>query len=311
MPIRSASDTTFMYFPVFYRVIQHSADGGKSLPTRIVSSSAGPFNFSTAVSPAAVTVWLKTDNGVVVSGTLNLSSVASISAVTVAELALAWTAAGITLYTGTAEASTGFFKIAQTIPGQAMHLQVGGELATLTGMRSTIFKGDTQKSVAVTPTMVASELLETVDSNGQKTSVKKGAYRTGSSPVIVDTAMSKELRAAIEGGTLTTVAGYTAKQYSAPGPETTQPIVSIEVFYAAYGKNENQVTMPVKYIWYRYASCQGTCGAIAGDRNAQDWTYTFDASPYRDPVTGSVDSTDEYSQELSPTEYAALDVYNV
>ncbi len=311
MPIRSASDTKFLYYPVFHRIIQHSADGGKSLVTRVVSSSDGPFDFSAAAVPAAVTVTIKVDNGAVINETLDLSGVSSISAVTVAELVTAWTAASVTGYTGTAEAGTGFFKIAKTTPGTAKYMQIGGELATYTGMTSTIFKGDTQKSVAITPNMVDAERLETIDSLGKRTAVVASAYRTGSAPVIVDSAMSKELRAAIEGGTLTTVSGYTAKQYAAPGPDTVQPIVSIEVFYAMFAKNDNQATLPVGYLWNRYDSCKGTCGALAGDRNAQDWTYTFDAVPYRDPVAGTTDPTDEYSQELTVAEYAALDVFNV
>lgn len=311
MPIRSASDTKFLYYPVFHRIIQHSADGGKSLVTRVVSASAGPFDFSTAAVPAAVTVTIKTDNTAVINETLDLSGVGSISAVTVAELATAWTAASVTGYTGTAESVTGFFKIAKTVPGTARYMQIGGELATITGMRSTIFKGDTQKKISIAPNIVDSEKLEIIDSLGKKTIVIAGAYRTGSTPVLEDTAMSKELRAAIEGGTLTTISGFSAKEYAAPGPETIQPIVSLEAFYAIFAKDSNQSSVPVGYLWNRWDSCKGKVGDLAGDRNGQTWTYTFDAVPYRDPVAGTTAATDEYSQELTTTEFAALDVFNV
>lgn len=311
MPIRSASDTKFLYYPVFHRVIQHNGDGGKCLPTRVVSSTDGPFDFSDAATPAAVTIKIKTDNGAWVNDTVDLSAVGSISAVTVSELVTKITAAAVTNLTASTESSTGFLKLALTTPGSAKYLQVDGEIATYTGMTALIFNGDTQKSIAVTPTMVDSERLETIDSLGKKTAVVTGAYRTGSTPVIVDTAMSKELRAAIEGGTLTTVAGYTAKQYAAPGPDTVQPTVSLEVFYAIFAKNDNQSTLPVGYLWSRYDSCKGTCGALAGDRNAQDWTYTFNAVPYRNPITGLSDDSDEYTQELTTAEFAALDVFNV
>ena len=311
MPIRSASDTKFLYYPVFHRVIQHSADGGKSLVTRVVSSSDGPFDFSAAAVPAAVTIKIKSDNGAWVNDTVDLSAVGSISAVTVAELVTKINASAVANLTASAESGTGFLKLALTTPGTIKYLQVDGEIATYTGMTALIFRGDTQKSVAVTPNMVDAERLETIDSLGKRTAVVASAYRTGSAPVIVDSAMSKELRQAIEGGTLTTVSGYTAKQYAAPGPDTIQPIVSIEAFYAAFAKNDNQATVPVGYLWTRYDSCKGTCGALAGDRNAQDWTYTFDAVPYRNPVAGTTDPTDEYSQELTVAEYTALDVFNV
>lgn len=313
MPIRSASDTKFLFYPVFHRLIPHSADGGKTLVTRVVSSSAGPFNFSTAAVPAAVTINLKTDNGAVLVKTINLASPApagGISAVTAAELVTAFTAASVTGYTASVESGTGYFKVAKTTPGSARYLQITGEVADLTGMRATIQKVDTQKSFAVQPTMVDSERLEIIDSLGKKTAVVVGAYRTGSALVVVDSAMSKEYRAAVEGGTLTT-GTFTAKQYTAPGPDTVQPIVSVEAFFAIFAKNDNLATAPVGYLWLIYDSAQGQCGALAGDRNAQNWTYSFDAVPYRDPVAGTTASSDEISQELTVAEFAALDVFNV
>jgi hypothetical protein len=314
MPIRSASDTKFLYYPVFYRVLQHSADGGKTLPTRVVSSTKGPFDFSSAALPAAVTLQVKTDNGAWLNKTINLSAPApagGISSVTAAELVTAITAASVTGWTASVEAVTSLLKMALTSPGTSKYVQIRGEVADITGMRAQIFKGDTQKSVAVTPTIVEAERLETMDSLGKKTTVIAGAYRTGCVPIIEDTAMSKELRAAIEGGLLTVIAGYTAKQYAAPGADTIQPIVGIESFFAMFSKNDNQATLPVGYLWLRHDSCKGVFGALTGVRNAQTWTYTFDAVPYRDPVTGNVDATDEYSQELTTSEYAALDVFNV
>jgi hypothetical protein len=154
MPIRSASTTKYLYYPVGYRVIQHNPDGGKVLPTRVVSATDGPFDFSDAAVPAAVTIKIKTDNGAWVNDTIDLSAVGSISAVTVAELVTAITTAAVTNLTASAESGTGFLKLALTTPGSAKYFQVDGEIAEYTGMTAKIFVGDTQKSVSSPPNMV-------------------------------------------------------------------------------------------------------------------------------------------------------------
>lgn len=341
MPIRATAETKYLYYPVFHRVIQHSADGGKALPTRVVSSTKGPFNFSSAVSPSAVTLQLKAGNGDWLNATVNLSSPApagGITSVTASELvsAINATELGIDLFYLTTESgdqlitesgdllacstvawqsevesTTNFLKLFITTPGTLAYVQVRGEVADLTGIMAQIFKGDTQKAFGVTQKMKGSESLDTTDSTGMTTSAVARAYRKGSSPLLIDTAMSKELRAAIEGGSLITVPGYTAKQYDPPGPESFQPVVSLEAFFAIFAKNDNRSTAPIGYLWNRYDSCKGTCGDIVGDRNAQYWSYLFEAVPYRDPVTGIQELTDEHSQELTVAEYAALDVFNV
>jgi hypothetical protein len=87
--------------------------------------------------------------------------------------------------------------------------------------------------------------------------------------------------------------------------------VSLEVFQALFHKNDNLATAPVGYLWKKYDSCKGTCGDQPGDRNAQDWTYTFNAVPYYDPIGNTTATTDEVSQELTTAEFAALDIFNV
>lgn len=341
MPIRASADTKYLYYPVFHRVIQHSADGGKTLPTRVASSTKGPFDFSDAISASAVTLQLKAGNGEWLNAIINLSSPApagGITSVTASELvsAINATELGIdllyltteggdqlitessdllvcstTAWRAEVETVTNFLKLFVSTPGDLVYVQVRGEVAELTGIMAQIFKGDTQSAIGVTAAMKSGERISTTDSTGMTTSVLARAYRTGSVPILVDTAMSKELRQAIEGGTLITVSAYEAKQYNPPGPESFQPVVSLEAFFAIFAKNDNRSNAPIGYLWNRYDSCKGTCGDIVGDRNAQYWSYLFEAVPYRDPVTGISELTDEHSQELTPAEYAALDVFNV
>ena len=341
MPIRSSRDTKHLFYPVFNRIIQHSRDGGKTLPTRVVSSTRGPFDFSEVSDPASVEIQVKADNLPWMTSKIDLSSAppsCGISSVTSSELVDALNASdlGVDIYSLATESGarivteteeilscsivcfraeiengTNLVKLFLNSPNGIRYVQIKGELALAAGITAQIFNSDTQKSFGITPKITPSERLETKTSTGIMTSVVYGAYRTGSELTLTDTAMSKELRAAIEGGTLENVPGYEAMRYSAPGPETNRPSLSVEVFYAIYGQGINVSSVPIGYLWNRYDSCTGITGSLAGDKAAQNWTYVIDACPYRNPVDGVTDQTDEYSQELNTDDFTALDVFNV
>lgn len=311
MALRATTATRFKFGPTICRFIPNNPDGGVTGPTRVVSATHGPFDFSAAVVPAAVTVNIKLDNGTVINETLDLSGVGSLAAVTVAELATAWTAASVTGYTGTAESVTGFFKIAKTVPGTARYLQISGEVALYTGMTATIIPVDTQKSIAIDQVNHDSERIETIDSNGKVTAVITDSYPTGATLTVTDSAYDQNLRALVEGGTLVTVSGFTAKQYKSPGPASVPPVITIETFNRLYVRDDQQETNISGYVWRRYQSCKGVASGEPGDRNFQDGVYTLGAVPYRDPVTGTKDLFVYTEQILSTAEYATLDVSNV
>lgn len=295
----------FKFGPTIYRYVPNNPDGSVNSPARIVSNGAGPFDFSAAAVPAAVTVTLKLDNGTVVNETLDLSTVSNIAAVTVAELASAWTAASVAGWTGTAEAVTGYFKIAKTTPGSARYAQVGGEVALYTGMRATIITSDNQKTIAVAAINKDSAIIETIDSNGLSTSVQTDGYPTGATITITDAAWDQTLKAAIEGGVFVSD-GFTAPVYHSPGPSSPKPMFTIETINSVYSKNANQASDEAYYVWRRYKSCKGVVGGEAGDRNFQDQVYTITAVPYRDPVTGVKDTLVYTEQKLTVAEYEAL-----
>jgi hypothetical protein len=266
------------------------------------------------VSAAAVTISIKTDNGSWVNDTVDLSAVSSISAVTVAELVAAITAGAVTNLTASAESVTGYLKLALTTPGTAKYLQVKGEVALYTGMgygyEMLIRQIDTQQSIADEPTNKEPERLEIVDSNGKVTAVISDGYRTGANITFTDTAMALDLRALLEGGLYETVAGYTNKKFTAPDSKSKKPVFTLEYFTAVYLKDDNQESNLVGYNWYKYRSCKATVGGSAGDRNMQAKTYTISATPYRDPLT-NVKYPDQTIQELTVSEYSALDVLDV
>lgn len=306
--LRENNATRFKFGPTVFRLIPNNPDGSVNSPSRVVSDGPGPFDFSSAAVPAAVTLTLKLDNGTVVNETLDLSSpapVGGISSVTAAELATAFTAASVTGYTGTVEAGTGYFKIAKTTPGAARYLQVGGEIADLTGMKATIIASDNQKSIAVEYTNKESETISTIDSNGKETSILTDGYPTSATVTITDASFDQAVKVLIEGGTLESD-GFTAKKYKSPGADSYKPEFAVETINALYAKDTNQITNEANYVWRRYKSCKGSLGGEAGDRNFQDQVYTITAVPYRDPVTGVKDEGVYTEQVLTVSEYEAL-----
>lgn len=302
--LRDNAATRFKFGPTAFRLIPNNPDGSVNSPSRVVSDGPGPWDFTDAAVDAAVTLTLKLDNGAVVNETLDLSAF-TITAITAANLAAAFTAATVSGYTGTVEAGTGYFLIQKTTPGSARYLQVGGEIADLTGMRATIITSDNQKTIAVEYVNKDSETISTIDSNGKETAVITDGYPTAATITLTDATFDQAIKVMIEGGTLVTD-GFTAKKYKSPGADSVKPEFTVETINSMYAKDTNQATNEAAYVWRRYKSCKGMVGGEAGDRNFQDQVYTITAVPYRDPVT-SVKDTEVYSEQaLTVAEYESL-----
>lgn len=302
--LRENTATRFKFGPTIFRLIPNNPDGGVTSPARVVSDGPGPWDFTGVVDDSAVTVTLKLDNGVVLSETLDLSAL-TITAVTAAQLATAWTAASVTGWTGTVEAETGYFKVAKTTPGAARYAQVGGELAQYTGMRATIIVSDNQKSIAVEAINKDSEVIETIDSNGLSTSINTDGYPTGATITLTDTSFDQEIKALVEGGTFVDD-GFDAMVYESPGPASVKPEFTVETINSMYARDANQASNEANYVWRRYKSCKGIVGGEAGDRNFQDQVYTITAVPYRDPLTGDKETKVYSEQILTVSEYEGL-----
>jgi hypothetical protein len=253
----------------------------------------------------AVPINFKTDNGATVAKTLNLSTFTA-TAITVANLVTAITTAAPANWTASVDSVTGGLKLALTTPGTAKYIQVWSDMCDLIGIRAKIIPMTTQKSIAIEPTNVDDERIETVDARGKKTAVISDGYRTGATITVTDSAYDQTLKAFIEGGTLATVAGYAAKQYKAPGSNSPKPIVTIEAYSRQYARDDSQESSIVSYIQRTFKACKGTVGGVAGDRNFQDGVYTLSSTPYLDPITNIKEATDMSEQIMTPTEYNAL-----
>ncbi len=302
--IRENPATRLKFGPTAFRLIPNNPDGSVNSPSRVVSNGPGPWDFTDALVDSAVTLTLKLDNGAVVNATLNLSTY-TITAITAANLAAAFTAALIPGYTGTVEAGTGYFLIQKTSPGTARYLQVGGEVADLTGMRATILTSDNQKTIAVEYVNKDSETIETLDSLGRVTSVLTDGYPTGATITITDATFDQAMKVLVEGGTLV-ADGFTSRVYKNPGVASLKPVFTVETINSMYAKDSNQASNEAAYTWRRYKSCKGVVGGESGDRNFQDQVYTITAVPYLDPVTNVKESNVYSEQVLTVAEYEGL-----
>lgn len=305
------ADFGVKFGPTFCRFVPKNADGGLAGPTRVVSSSAGPFDFSDAAVPAAVTVTIKTDNGAVVNETLDLSAVGNIAAVTVAELATAWTAASVTGYTGTTEAGTGYFKVAKTTPGTSKYMQVGGELALYTGMPLAIIPVNTMISIAIEQVNKDGEVIEVVDARGKTTSKNTDTVPTGANITVTDSTFDPAIKALVEGGTWEVVAGFTNPQYNSAGQDSIPNEFVFETFNERFAAGANKQNNIKDYVWRIYRAVKGSMGGEAGDNAGQAQVANLSAVPYRDPLTGLKEDRIYSEIILTTTEFAALHVEEV
>lgn len=302
---------------VMARLRCSNPDAGNPTVARQVSK-VGPFDFSAAVAPAAVTVTFKTDNGAVVNETIDLSSPApagGISSVTAAELVAAITTAAPTNITAAVESGTGRAKLSLTTPGSAKYLQIGGEVAKYAGFGygfgTEFTKLETSQSVAQEPVSKDSERLEVVDTNGKVTAIITRGYRMGSTITLIDTAFDINLRSKIEGGTFRDDS-YTEEAYVSPGTGSTRPSLEVEWFSGVYAKDDSNEDNRVGYIWRKCKSALlSSVSGTAGDRNIQTGTYTLSVTPYKDPISSANDEADTVTQFLTVAEYEALNVLTV
>jgi hypothetical protein len=308
------TNARYLGLVVMARVRATNPDGGYPFVTRQVSK-VGPFDFSAAVSAAAVTITAKTDNGSVVADTVDLSAVAAIDAVTAAELNTAIGVAAVTNVTSSIESGTGRVKLALTTPGSAKYLQIGGEIAKYAGFGygygTEFSKIETVQSLAQEAVQKESERLEVLDSAGRPTAIITRSYRTGSTLTLIDTAFDINLRAKLEGGSFRDD-GYTDDAYLAPGSNDIRPNIEAEWFHGVYAKDDSQEDNRVGYLWLKCRSAKLTKSpGTDGGRNFQTGTYTLAVTPYKDPISGSNDEKDTVMQFLTVSEYDALHVLTV
>jgi hypothetical protein len=291
------------------RIRPNNPDGGIPLVTRTVGG-IGPFDFSDAVDPAAVTIQIKTDNGSWVNDTIDLDDeLINIAAVTVAQLFAAINTAAVTNLTASSETDTGRIKLALTTPGAAKYLQVRGEVAKFAGFgygyTTEWRKINTMASVAQADVNHDSERLEWVDGTGDVSAIITKSYKTSKTLTLTDNADDMNIRAFSEGGTFSDD-GYDAEGYHEPLPSAEKPTLSMEWFAEVYASDDNNQGNVLGYNWYIANSLKHTSTADnPGDRSAHQIGYVYSAVPYRDPLTGDKEAT-AIKQFLEVDEYLAL-----
>jgi hypothetical protein len=290
----------------------HNPDGTIPTVSRVLGG-VGPFDFSKAVTPAAVTIKWKVDAGVEQADTIDLSAVGSISAVTLTELVAALVATTLTGLTASKDATTNRLMLALTTPGTAKWLQVYGEVAKYAGIGQGYgakwIKLDTAQSLAEEPTLKADETKTKTDANGKDIEVIVDGYRKGAAYTLIDLAHDNNLRAAMTGGVYDdTTAG--AETFEEPTIDSAKPTFFFEAYYAAYREGTNKQKDLVGYVKRLIRSAKCTSAKPATRQlDLAEWTYAITSTAYKNE--SGVILGDARDENLSITAFQALDLENV
>lgn len=268
-------------------------------------AGAGPFDFSGVDSPTAVPFTVKID-GIEDSNDLDVDTGSvSLSAVTVDELVTLLTAAAFTDMTFSKDTTTGRLK---AVAASGTYVQIydeGFEISRFgQGYGLKFIKANTGESLSEEGVYKESETLTIQDSNGKETSVITDSYKKGLTLELVDTADDWELKALIEGGTLSA----DGNTYYDPDSETEKPYFWMEAFYAEYGRGDNLEADQVGYVQETFKKLSGQIGGQTHDRNINNHTYSLTGVNYKD--ASGVESGAKDSKKLTIPEYDALDVQN-
>ena len=297
---------------VFTRIMPLNDD--LTIPTTIrILGGSGPFDYSGEALPAAIPLITKIDNGAAETVNVDLSGVVDITAVTVTELYTAINLASPTDITASEDGTTSRIKFAYDATEDPGYVQVYGACALVAmvgqGLGAKFVKSDTWTSQSDTPILKDEETFTTTDAAGIDTEVLSDGYRKGLTATIVDTAEDWELKQMLEGGHYDdgNVSGII--DYDTPTSEDSKVYFFMESFYTQYTKGTNKVADLVGYVKLLIRTAKGSVGDSSHERDFGDGNYTITATSYKDE--NGVLYGDANSRQLTKTEYADLDVYDV
>jgi len=271
---------------------------------------AGPFNFSSAVAPGAVTGFVKVDGGATQSFTIDLEDAGiNIAAVTVAQWVTAMnaglTAASITGFTASAQAVTGRAKL---VHATGVYVQFWGEAAKLAmfgqGKGLKAVACDTMQSFSESPTMKEDETKAITDANGKDVEVIIEGYKKGWTGSMVDTAEDFELMELIESGTIDA-----AGAYHDPDSSTKKIMVEIEVYNPIYGYGTNDEDQIVAWRHMKYLKAKGSVGENSLSADFGTKTYNLTGVNYKDAAgveSGAIVREDLALTAWSPETFDAM-----
>lgn len=245
---------------------------------------AGTFDFSSAAAPAAVTAFIKRDDGAIEDFTINLVAPApaiDIAHVSVAEWVLAVNAGlaaatpAITGVTASAQAVTGRAKLVST----GTYVQFYGEAANLAqfgqGKGLKAVASNTMQSFSESPTNKEDETITTTDANGKDTEIIREGYKKGWTGSMVDTAEDYNMMELVESGTIA------AGVYSDPISTTQKVMFEIEVFNPVYGYGTNDEDQIVSWRHLHYLKAKGSVGDNSMESGWGTKTYNLVGLNYK------------------------------
>jgi len=288
----------------FARFLPRNAGYTEPTPTSLLGG-AGPFDFSSAAVPAAVTIIIKTDAATAVSDTVDLSAAGDISAVTATELFGAINTAVVTNLTASLDADLRV-KLVLTAPGSAVYFQVYGEVGLLAGFGQGYgvkwIKTNTLQSAAITVNRKDTETLSVTDSNGIDIEILRDGYRKGQGIVLTETARDPNLIAMVSG------VAYTAADTETSTSEDTATRFMLELFYPLYQNGTSDIADKVGYVQEIIRYCVATVDEPTKENAIGLYTYNITATQPKD-LSGNL-LADSHAKELTVAAFNLLDVEN-
>lgn len=290
------------------RIRAKNDDMSLPTPSRMIGG-AGPFDFSKAVAPAAVTGFLKIDKATTKNFTINLTTGGvTISAVTVDQWVSAMTAgltaAAITGFTASKDATTGRAKL---VSNSGAYVQFWGEAAMYSrfgqGRGLKAIKSDTAQTLSLSPTMKDDQTISITDANLKDTDVIIVGYKKGFTGSLVDTAEDFEMMALIESGTIDTQGAYID-----PDSATVKVEVEIETYNPLYAAGTNLESAIVGWEHMHLRAVKGNTGDDTMESGFNVKTYNLIGTNYKDEngdETGAIKREFLASGAWSPADFDA------
>lgn len=255
-----------------------------------VIGGAGPFDFtSMSASYAAIPIYLKVNDGSVVSETFDITAAVSKSAVTVDECVTALTAASITGWTFSKDSSTGRLKGVCSTSGADVQVYGAGARLMNIGQGKGLkwIKSDTIQSFAISPTVKEDTTKTVTDGNTKDTEVIISGYKKGLAITCTDTADDDyEMLELIEGGTVST----DGLSYTDPNSESDKIMFQIELYNPIYSKGTNYEDQIIKWEKNEIKMCKGSVGDVSKTSEFTTPVYNITAVNYKPRTTGAVES---------------------
>lgn len=224
-----------------------------------VIGGAGPFDFTAfSADYTTIPIYFKVNGLAAVSETFDITAAVDKSAVTVAELVIALTAASVTGWTFTAQAVTGRIKMVNATSGAYVQVYGAGAKTMMIGQGKGVkaIKSDTIQTFNNTPTMKEDVTQTITDSNNKDTEVIVEGYKKGWTGTMVDTAEDYELFELVESGTLST----DLLTYSDPISTTKKVMFEIETYTPIYSAGTNMEDQISKWEHKTFRAVKGSMG---------------------------------------------------